>query len=34
MHLKINLLQHVGMPIINIENAERFYERLEFCQLL
>jgi hypothetical protein len=34
MHLKINRLQHVGMSIINIENTERFYERLKFCQLL
>ena len=30
MKLKINRLQHIGIPILNIETSQAFYERLGF----
>lgn len=30
MNLKINHLQHIGMPILDIEISQAFYERLGF----
>lgn len=30
MKLKINRLQHIGIPILNIETSQIFYERLGF----
>ncbi len=30
MHLKINHLQHVGLPVTNIEQSKAFYARLGF----
>ena len=30
MHLKINHLQHVGLPVTNIERSKAFYARLGF----
>lgn len=30
MNIKINHLQHVGLPISDLENSKRFYERLGF----
>ena len=34
MHLKINHLQHIGMPITNIETSITFYERLGFKNVM
>ena len=34
MHLKINRLQHIGMPITNIETSIAFYERLGFKNVM
>ncbi|MBO3271919.1 VOC family protein [Hymenobacter defluvii] len=30
MNLKINHLQHVGIPVTDIESSEKFYQRLGF----
>jgi catechol 2,3-dioxygenase-like lactoylglutathione lyase family enzyme len=30
MELKINGLQHIGIPVANLKNSERFYEGLGF----
>jgi catechol 2,3-dioxygenase-like lactoylglutathione lyase family enzyme len=34
MNLKINHLQHIGLPISNIEISETFYERLGFQSVM
>ncbi len=34
MDLKINHLQHVGLPITNLENSKKFYERLGFQSVM
>ena len=30
MNIKINRLQHIGIPIVNIEASQAFYERIGF----
>jgi len=32
--LKINHLQHVGLPVTNLENSEQFYKRLGFLPVM
>ena len=34
MHLRINRLQHVGIPIVNIDASRAFYERLGFKDVM
>ena len=34
MNLKINHLQHIGLPITNLENSKKFYERLGFLPVM
>ncbi len=34
MNLKINHLQHIGLPIIDIEISQAFYERLGFTNVM
>src|SRR6184192_1742695 len=34
MNLKINHLQHVGLPIVDIEISQTFYERLGFQNVM
>jgi len=34
MNLKINHLQHVGIPVTNIESSEKFYESLGFKNVM
>ena len=34
MKLKINHLQHVGLPVTNLENSEQFYKRLGFLPVM
>jgi catechol 2,3-dioxygenase-like lactoylglutathione lyase family enzyme len=34
MHLKINRLQHIGVPITDIEISQAFYERLGFKNVM
>lgn len=34
MNLKINHLQHIGMPITNIEISKLFYEKLGFKEVM
>jgi len=34
MNLKINRLQHIGLPITNMEASQSFYERLGFASVM
>ena len=34
MNLKINHLQHIGIPIVNLEISQAFYERLGFKRVM
>jgi len=34
MNLKINHLQHVGLPVTNLENSKKFYARLGFLPVM
>lgn len=34
MNLSINHLQHVGIPVTNLENSEAFYKRLGFLPVM
>lgn len=34
MNLKINHLQHVGIPVGNLENSQKFYEKLGFQRVM
>ena len=34
MHLKINKLQHIGIPVTDLKRSERFYEGLGFQNVM
>lgn len=34
MHLKLNHIQHIGIPVTNIKVSEAFYERLGFKNVM
>jgi lactoylglutathione lyase len=34
MKLKLNHIQHIGIPVTNIKNSEAFYERLGFKNVM